>query len=92
MNGQQRHSAFVPPCWSNFRIQLSRSDQRLLVFLLVPCRAWPPDRAAPAQTKPRREAPRRGDCGPDAEGRVHLLPGQLGWSSHQSGRRSVRFV
>ena len=26
---------------------------------------------------PAGGAPRRGDCGPDAEGRVHLLPGQL---------------
>jgi len=51
---------------------------------------------------PAGGAPRRGDCGPYAEGRVHLRSGQLAWSWHQrprpvgsirdSGTRNLRRV
>jgi hypothetical protein len=51
------------------------------------------DQARPSRKQnPAGGAPRRGDCGPYAEGRVHLRSGQLARSCHQRGWRSVRFA
>src|SRR5213076_1852781 len=57
---------------SNFRIE---SRARIILFVLLPELGRPIARAC-ANKNPAGGAPRRGDCSPDAEGRVHLLPGR----------------